>query len=148
MKIENKLLRLSPNYYAFISGVVVSIATELFLGIFSGGEIASQWPIQMIGSICALISSLFWSVIAWNIGAIQNAILESAPPSATMTAIEEVWQTKLTPRLPRLRIYFIVAFITLVMGLASLPTSALISTHKINETAPVDSTSLTRWLNS
>ena len=112
------LARVNHNYYAFISGVVITVSLDLFMGLFSENQLPAGWYILLISSFLTLISSLFWSVIAWQLDALQGLVYRDAPD---FVDIDTIWNEVVTPKLKDLKKYYLVALFCLILGLAFLP---------------------------
>ena len=113
-----RILRSSPSYFAFLSGVVITVSLDLFLGIFSGEELPSRWLVMLICSILTFISALLWTIIALKLETIQSLAFVEAPK---WMEIDDVWQKLITPELPTFRIYLAAAVASAAIGLAVLP---------------------------
>lgn len=119
-RIEKYVSRISHNYFAFISGVIISLAIELLVSIFSGDEIPVRWLSLLLASVAISISSLYWSIIAWTLDSLQNLAFRDAPDFMGTEAIDQIWDELIQTKLTRLRKYFLVAIATLLLGLSFL----------------------------
>jgi uncharacterized membrane protein len=112
------LARVNHNYYSFISGVVISISVELAMGLLSGDSLPEgKWTIiTSLSSALTLISSIFWSILAWNLDAIQN----SAREAPDFLDDDDIWDQLILPKIGAIKLYFIIAVSCFVVGLLIL----------------------------
>src|SRR5438067_1285192 len=74
-----RLLRVNANFYYFLSGVFLTISINLYTGIFSSNELPGRWKVLITSIILTLVSSLFWSAIAWELDAVQKLVISESP---------------------------------------------------------------------
>lgn len=74
-----KSLQLNANIYSFLSGIFLSMSINLYASIFSQDVLPSRWEILVLSSASTLISSIFWSAIAWQLDSIQKLVLVDSP---------------------------------------------------------------------
>ena len=118
-RIWSYLARVDDNYYSFISGVVITVSLETFMSLFSRDSFPEfKSPLISMGTfLFTLISSLYWSRIAWLLDSIQNLAFNEAPD---FVDVDEIWAQLLTPNLKKLRVYFFIAFFYFVVGIGFL----------------------------
>ncbi len=101
------LFNLSPNFYAFLGGVFISTAVNLYTGVFAAETIPLRWKTVLISALLAFISGMLWSVIAWNLETINRLTITQSPEFVDE---QKIWRKLILARLPRLATYLICAF--------------------------------------
>ncbi len=117
-KLIKYISRVNHNYYAFISGVVITVSLDLFMSLFSENQLPDGWIILVFSSLITLVSSLFWSIIAWQLDSIQSLVYRDAPDFVDVNAI---WDEVLITKLKILKRYYLIALLCLIVGLGFLP---------------------------
>ena len=113
-----RIARIDHNYYAFISGVVISLSLEIFMNVLLDENIPKHWPVLVATGVLSFLSSLLWSMIAWDLDSIQNLAFREAPD---FVDVDAVWTELLSPRLPKLKAYFLLATVSFGASLALIP---------------------------
>ncbi len=62
--MKRLLFRVLPTYYSFLGGIFVSIAANLFTGIYGSDSPPAKINILLLSAGLALLSSLLWIVVA------------------------------------------------------------------------------------
>lgn len=93
------LFNLSPNFYAFLGGVYVSTAVNLYTGVFAGEAIPTRWRTILLSALLALVSGILWSVIAWNLEMVNRLAIIQSPEFIDE---QKIWKKLLIGRLPKL----------------------------------------------
>ena len=68
------LFRILPIYYSFLSGVFVSVAANLFTGVFGSDSPPAKINIVLLSAGLALLSSLLWIVFAMIADDARNTV--------------------------------------------------------------------------
>ena len=66
------IFNLSPNFYAFMGGLFISAAVNLYTGVFAADQLPNRWKIILLSSLLAFLSGIAWSVLAWNLETINR----------------------------------------------------------------------------
>jgi hypothetical protein len=98
-----KPFSLSPNFYAFLGGVLISTAVNLYTGIFASDGMPIRWRVVLLSAILAAVSGAMWSVIAWNLETINRLSIIQSPEFMDE---QKIWTKLISDRLPRLIAYF------------------------------------------
>jgi len=98
---------LSPNFYAFLGGVFISAAVNLYTGVFAADSVPERWKIILISAFLAFISGALWSLIAWNLETINRLAIIQSPEFVDE---QKMWRKLLLAKFPKLTIYLIGAF--------------------------------------
>lgn len=98
---------ISPNFYAFLGGVFISAAVNLYTGVFTGEVLPVRWKIILISAIFAFVSGTLWSVISWNLEIINRLAIIQSPEFVDE---QKMWRQLLLAKLPKLVVYLICAF--------------------------------------
>ena len=101
-----RVFRLSPNSFAFLGGVFISVAVNLYTGVYATDALPMRWLPIVCASVAALISSFFWTAIAWILEPLRSLALSQSPDWMDP---EEVWERLLSPELPKLMICLVIA---------------------------------------
>ena len=107
-----ELLRLSPNYFSFLGGIVIGASINIYTGIFVTDTRPTKWIFLLIASILLFVSGLYWTRIAWRLEKLHNA--------PEWVQKKEEWRTLQSSELRKFVIYFAAACITAVAGLLIL----------------------------
>ena len=68
-----ELLRLSPNYFSFLGGIVIGASINIYTGIFVTDTRPTKWIFLLIASILLFVSGLYWTRIALRLEKLHNA---------------------------------------------------------------------------
>jgi hypothetical protein len=125
-----KLLQLNANIYSFLSGIFLSMSINLYASIFSQDVLPSRWIVLALSSACTLISSLFWSAIAWQLDGIQKLALVDSPNWVNAEAL--LVQIASTKKF-RLIICYLISILAAGLGLGIL----LVGLHFSTPASPI-----------
>jgi hypothetical protein len=95
---------LSPNFYAFLGGVFISAAVNLYTGVFAGEAVPTRWKIILISALLAFISGTLWSMIAWNLETINRLAITQSPEFVDE---QKIWRKLIMVKLPKLTTYLL-----------------------------------------
>jgi len=74
-----KVLRLSPNYFAFLGGVLISASINLYTNIVLIENPIKEFSDILAGGILLLLSGICCSIIAWNLESINRLAIHESP---------------------------------------------------------------------
>jgi hypothetical protein len=106
-----KPFSLSPNFYAFLGGVFISTAVNLYTGIFASDDTPLKWRAVLVSAILAAVSGAMWSVIAWNLEMINRLSIIQSPEFMDE---QRIWTKLISARLPRLIAYFSLGLVSAI----------------------------------
>lgn len=86
-----KVLRLSPNYYAFLGGVLISASVSLYTNIVLIENSPKSFFVIVAGSILLLVSGICSSKVAWDLESTNRLAIHESP---AFMDDKEIW-TKL-----------------------------------------------------
>ena len=67
-------LRILPTYYSFLSGVCVSVAANLFTGVFGSDTLPTKTQAILLSAAFAFFSSLAWLLVAIVVEEVRGTI--------------------------------------------------------------------------
>lgn len=108
-----KVLRLSPNYFAFLSGVLISASISLYANIVLIENPLKNFFVILAGSILLLISSICSSIIAWNLESINRLAIHESPK---FMDDQEIWNKLILGKSKTFSICLISAIVFAVAG--------------------------------
>ena len=79
-----------PIYYSFLSGVFVSVAANLFTGVFGSDVLPAKTFTVLWSSAFALLSSILWSVVAITVDEARTMMFELAHIEVEKSEAESV----------------------------------------------------------
>lgn len=113
-----RVFRLSPNYFAFLSGVFISASINLYTSIVLMERASSRFQAILVGSVLLFVSGVFCSIIAWNLESINRLAIYESPKFIDE---QKVWEKLVQRQLGRLFFYLISAILLAVLGFFIIP---------------------------
>lgn len=104
---------ITPNFYAFLGGVFISMAVNLYTNIFAGDDIPARWKVILISAILAFLSGSFCSVVAWNLELINRLAILQSPEFVDE---QKIRRQLLLNKTPKLILYLGCAFLCAVIS--------------------------------
>lgn len=111
------LAKISSNYYSFLSGILVALATNLYTGVFTGDQIPIRSTVIISSSLLALISSACWILLSWKLDPLQKLAFFESPKGITP---EKTLRALLSGKERLLVIYFSIAILSGISALVVL----------------------------
>jgi hypothetical protein len=119
-KLDNLLHRifgLSPSYYGFLGGALISASINLYTSIVLTEVLSDRYPWILLGSILLFFSAIFSSAISWNLESINRTILYKP---RNIEQIQNDWERLFEKSRKRLVTHLMCGVISAVTGLALL----------------------------
>lgn len=112
-----RVLRLNPNYFAFLGGVFIATSVNLYTTIFAADMRPLRWDMILLAAFSMLVSSVFWTILAWNLEPIYSLTISQSP---NWMDEQKAWKALVEARLKRLAIYLCIALMAAIIGLILL----------------------------
>jgi hypothetical protein len=112
-----RFLRVSSNYYSFLSGIFVSVGISFLTGVLSLDQLPHKWPFLVASGGLTVLSSIAWAIVAWALASIERLTIEN--PMADVHP-NVVWDTLATAKRGTLLLSFGAALLFAVLGIGVL----------------------------
>lgn len=111
------LVKISSNYYSFLSGVFIAVSVNLYTGVFSGDQVPLRWTLILVSSLLTFVSAFFWILVSWKVDTIQKLVISESPKGIQP---EEAYRALLVGKGVFYAAYFLLALLSAILGLAVL----------------------------
>lgn len=138
--------RISPSYYAFISGLLISPLVEMAsnLGISNGVVISRQIILAGLGSLFFAIGSMFALILSTQLESLRRLSFEGAPDFVNP---EVAWLQLVNARKRRLFVLLLGIVLCALLGMVFL-TTAIVSNLGFETPQPANCATEPREINN
>lgn len=117
INLVDSVLRMRTDVFSFLSGATLSIAANLYTGVFSDDTLPSRWKQILWASALATLSSVLWAILTWNLSEVKQLLTNA---SAGGLRPEESWQMLIGHRRRRLALLLASAVISAAAGFVAV----------------------------